>query len=161
MKRITVLSRSFCKGGCEAIADTGTSFIVGPSDEIKILNAAIRAVYNFDSGLYIVECRLVPLLPPIEFKINGKIFKLNPDYYVMKVNDKCVSGFSENDDSMWILGDIFLGEYYTEFDIGNLRLGFAQSKKIPSRTRNSAISQSNSCMNYVLVFSITIYYLLF
>ena len=42
----------------------------------------------------------------------------------------CMSGFMGMDiqDGMWILGDIFMGRYYTVFDFENKQVGFAEAK---------------------------------
>ena len=43
----------------------------------------------------------------------------------------CLSGFQGLGDpanTLWILGDVFIGVYYTEFNINTKQVGFARSK---------------------------------
>ena len=42
--------------------------------------------------------------------------------------DFCTSGFMGIQLDFYILGDVFLGAYYSVFDMGNNRVGFAESK---------------------------------
>ncbi|KAL1442138.1 hypothetical protein MTO96_030932 [Rhipicephalus appendiculatus] len=124
---------SFCRGGCQAIADTGTSAITGPVEEIRRLNDMIGATRS-SYDLLVVDCASLRTLPKIAFIIGGKRYVLRPKDYILQWEldgeKTCLSGFMGHDtkNSLWILGDVFLGRYYTVFDRGNDRLGFAEAR---------------------------------
>lgn len=127
---------TFCKGGCQAIADTGTSMLVGPSVDVKKINKLIGAK-EVSSGQYLVDCDKLSSLPKITFHLSKKEFTLSADDYILKVKQQgttiCMSGFTPMDfppevGQLWILGDMFIGRYYTIFDRGNDRVGFAEAR---------------------------------
>ena len=75
-----------CNGGCEAILDTGTSLLVGPTAESKAINEAIGAKETIPgTGQYQVECDVVDQLPSIEIEFGGKMFELSGPEYILKV----------------------------------------------------------------------------
>ncbi|XP_032898812.1 pepsin A-like [Amblyraja radiata] len=117
-----------CQDGCQAIVDTGTSLLTGPSYAIGTIQRMIGASQQ-SNGMAIVDCRYLPRMPYVTFTINGVDFPLPPSAYVLQ--ESCTSGFASmslgGGEELWILGDVFIGEYYSIFDRGTNRVGLARA----------------------------------
>ncbi|KAL6459960.1 hypothetical protein MHYP_G00317190 [Metynnis hypsauchen] len=134
---------SFCRGdanSCQAVVDTGTSLIAGPTMDILILQQLIGATPT-PFGEFLVDCARISSLPVISFVINGVEYSLTGETYVKKdvIGDRvvCLTGFQAIDITslfgpMWVLGDVFLAQVYSVFDRGQDRVGFAQLKARPT-----------------------------
>jgi len=123
-----------CLNGCYATFDTGSSLAYGPPDDVISLEKKVGAhtkVYVDNQLVSAVDCDKIDGLPVISFKFGGKAFDLEGKDYITKQTDKtgkevCIFSFLGGVD--WVFGDIFLGRYYSEYDLGKQRVGLAKAK---------------------------------
>uniref|UniRef100_UPI00398F36E1 pepsin A-like n=1 Tax=Pristiophorus japonicus TaxID=55135 RepID=UPI00398F36E1 len=119
-----------CEYGCPAIVDTGTSLLVGPSSYISNIQQGIGATRG-SYGQYTINCNKMSSMPDVVFTINGVDYPLPASAYTLKSSYydqvSCSSGFGNTGGNLWILGDVFIGEYYSIFDRGNNRVGLARA----------------------------------
>uniref|UniRef100_A0A8C0H7V6 Peptidase A1 domain-containing protein n=1 Tax=Chelonoidis abingdonii TaxID=106734 RepID=A0A8C0H7V6_CHEAB len=77
-----------CSCGCQAIIDTGTSLLAGPSTGISNIESYIGA----SDGTVRISCSATSSLPNIVFTINGIEFPVSPSAYIIDVSS-CSPGF--------------------------------------------------------------------
>ncbi|XP_059508479.1 cathepsin E-B-like isoform X2 [Stegostoma tigrinum] len=124
-----------CQKHCSAIVDTGTSLIAGPYSAIRSMFPDYQE-FQLGHGELRVECKRISQLPSMTFTIKDVEYTLEAEDYIKKFHDEqemCLYGFQAINiyspkGPLWILGDVFLAKFYTIFDRGNNKVGFAKSR---------------------------------
>ncbi|EJD01580.1 acid protease [Fomitiporia mediterranea MF3/22] len=115
----------------DAIVDTGTSLVIGDSESVESIYEAIPgaadASQTVGQGFFTVPCNSDP---STALSIGGGQFTISADTFnlgqVDETGQDCVGGIIADDSQgFWILGDVFLSNVYTSFDLDNGRVGFA------------------------------------
>ncbi|NXF41382.1 PEPA protein, partial [Nyctibius bracteatus] len=114
-----------CTSGCQAIVDTGTSLLAVPTSALNNILAALGANSN---GM--ISCQAASSLPDVVFYLNGTAFPIPPSAYVTQNDGYCTVGFEglnmpTESGEIWILGDVFIREYYVIFDRANNMVGLS------------------------------------
>jgi len=115
-----------------AISDTGTSFIYGPYDDVDQIIALSNAEYDFNTGLYIVDCSAAKKLVDLVFTVNKKDLNIPGSEHVVDLeldDGKCALGvdYGFGFDFDWLLGDSVIRTYCTIYDVGNEQIGFSKA----------------------------------
>jgi len=112
-----------------AIIDSGTSLITGPKREIAALARSVGAKRNI-AGEYMIDCDKAADIPDVVFTIDGEEYSIPGPSTVIESGGTCIFGFMGMDfpgGPDWILGDVFMREYYTVFDYLGEKIGFAKA----------------------------------
>ncbi|KAH8085454.1 acid protease [Cristinia sonorae] len=120
-------------GRTPAIIDTGSSLIVGDRANVERFYATVPGAQAFKNGLYTVPCDNIPA---VTISIGGTAFPIDPQYFnqgpVSVGSTQCVGGIvaaptTKPPMRYWSIGDVFLMNVYSIFDLGANRVGFATS----------------------------------
>jgi len=113
-------------GKWTAISDTGTSLIVAPTKVVNDLVNAIGATFDFNYGLYTVDCSTKFTW---SVYLNDGGHTIDEKTMLLKFDDVCILGFQGADEGEpdFILGDVFIRENCQIYDFGGERIGFAKA----------------------------------
>lgn len=115
-----------------AIVDSGTSLMIGPKADIHKLASSIGAKAGF-TGQYTIDCDKVPEIPDVVFTIGNKEYTIPGKDTVIQAQGTCLFAFMGMDfpkpGPQWILGDVFMRQYYTVFSYLDEMVGFAKAVK--------------------------------
>lgn len=128
-----------------AIVDTGTTLLIMPPKDALKIHGYISGTRT-DGSNFVIPC---DTSLELELEFNGQKFSISPEDYVGVAyskaddNDKestplCISNIQgmQFDNNRWILGDVFLKNVYSVYDMEEHQVGFG--KKATSETKETA-----------------------
>jgi cathepsin D len=120
-------------GKTPCFIDTGTSLIIGDPASVAQLYQAIPGAMDASSiigdGVFVLPCNSIPT---VSFTFNGTMFDISPELFNLGPVDSsmtdCVGAIMGQDTGGigWAIGDTFLQNVYSVFDVGNTQVGFAK-----------------------------------
>lgn len=123
-------NRARSQRATQYIVDSGTTLFYVPSADARAINALFVPPARLVQGNYLIECTAKP--PSIGVKINGTVLPLNPQDLVYQVTTTsgttasvCQSGIQDGGTGPFILGDVFMVNVLSVFDVGNYQMKFA------------------------------------
>lgn len=108
------------------IIDSGTSLVYAPNTVARGVALAFTppGIYDSEQDAWFVSCAALP--PIFGVSIGQKIFYVNGlDMIIPTAEDKCISGVQPNNGGLTILGDVWMKNVISVFDVGAAMMRFA------------------------------------
>ncbi|KAI9486452.1 MAG: aspartic peptidase domain-containing protein [Benjaminiella poitrasii] len=115
----------------KAAIDSGSTLIIMPRKDAISYHKQIPGAISNGDGTWSFPCKVVNKLKPLTMKAANTVFQIPANKLflipISSTSTSCLSGVStdEEEGDTWILGDVFLRNFYTVFDLERNRLGFA------------------------------------
>lgn len=120
---------SYTSGPTDAIVDSGTSLLVGPKKDVEEIGRVIGAKSVL--GKLVIDCDKIKDIPDMTWTLNGTVFTVPGEKLVLQSSKMCLLAIAGMDfpkpGPKWILGDVFMREYYSIFDYTGGRVGLAKA----------------------------------
>ncbi|KAG8959637.1 Type I transmembrane sorting receptor [Tulasnella sp. 425] len=119
-----------------AIIDSGTSNIYIPPSQAAALYSKIPgAQLHTDGTHYVFPCASASTMSPVSIAFSGStsMFNIQPSQFklgpIAQGSESCAGAIasSGSEDSVALVGHTFISLWYSIFDYGNMRVGFAQA----------------------------------
>lgn len=126
-----------------AYIDSGTTFVFGPPSDVAAVHKLIPGSTSSDGGVtYSVPCDSTA---PVTVTFSGVSYSISPQDWIARNGAGCTSTIFGHEvvTGAWLLGDVFLKNVYSVFDVDETRIGFA-SKKASSVATSSQTSSTTS-----------------
>lgn len=123
-----------------AYIDTGTSYMFGPPEDVALLHKLIPGAKSDNGFLWTVPCSSDKALT---VTFSGVAYTLSPKDWMSPPNgDTCTSNIYGQAvvQGAWLLGDSFLKNVYTVFDVDQTRIGFAVKPALASPPASTTIT---------------------
>ncbi|CAG8586375.1 24554_t:CDS:2, partial [Dentiscutata erythropus] len=126
----SVNNKDLCFEGRSAIIDTGTTLVIMPLEDAEEIHKQIPGATRMDNQ-FVVPC---DTKAKVAFTFGGVSYNIDPRDLAFQPtgkNNLCASGIAAGNiggANTWLVGDVFLRNVYSVFDVKRLSVGFAPSK---------------------------------
>jgi hypothetical protein len=112
------------------ILATGTSKILAPQQIFDSIVSQIKSSHECegDTEEFSCVCGSLKEFGSLELVIAGSKFQIEARSYIYQVKNTCLFSLGHTSHDYWVLGDAFLREYYSIYDMENKKVGLVRAK---------------------------------